>query len=266
MISEYIIDSVKIDKFEIKYLKFGHGNKTMVIIPGLSLHNVLLSAPAIVKQYEKASDEYTVYLFGRKDNVSRGYSIDDIADELVECMDILNLKDTYALGLSQGGMILESIITRYKGYIKKVVLGSTMARINNVADETISRWKQLASEYKVENLNLDIFNSIYNEKFLEKNNRALEFIAKQGTKEECDRFCIMADTIKGFDVYEDLNNVQCEVFVIGDEDDKVVTGKASYEIAEKLNCKIYMYSGYGHAVYDTADDYLDRVLGFYKED
>ena len=47
--------------------------------------------------------------------------------------------------------------------------------------------------------------------------------------------------------------------------DKVVGKDAQKEIAEKLGCDIYMYGNeYGHAVYDEAPDYIDRIMDFYR--
>jgi len=47
----------------------------------------------------------------------------------------------------------------------------------------------------------------------------------------------------------------------------VVGGEASQEIADLLkdrDCTLYMYDGYGHAAYDLAPDYKERILDFLK--
>ena len=45
----------------------------------------------------------------------------------------------------------------------------------------------------------------------------------------------------------------------------ITTAKASVEIGEKLGCDIYMYSEYGHAVYDEAKDFNHQVYTFLSE-
>ena len=35
------------------------------------------------------------------------------------------------------------------------------------------------------------------------------------------------------------------------------------ELAEKLDCDLYIYEGYGHGVYDEAPDYADRLKQFF---
>ena len=56
----------------------------------------------------------------------------------------------------------------------------------------------------------------------------------------------------------------CPVFVLGGAQDKVVTGRASEEIAEKLNCDLFMYPDLGHAAYVEANDFNGRIWDFLK--
>ena len=75
----------------------------------------------------------------------------------------------------------------------------------------------------------------------------------------------MVEACVGYDIYAELDRISCPVLVIGDKDDKVLGGAASVEIAEKLGCELYMYDGYGHAVYDEAPDYKQRLMDFFSE-
>jgi pimeloyl-ACP methyl ester carboxylesterase len=56
------------------------------------------------------------------------------------------------------------------------------------------------------------------------------------------------------------------VLVLGGSQDKVTTGEASVEIAEKLGCEIYMYENFGHAAYEEAKDFNRRVYDFLNKD
>ena len=89
---------------------------------------------------------------------------------------------------------------------------------------------------------------------------------KSITDAELERFVIYAKACKGFDVYDRLTEISAPLFVIGSHGDKVTTGKASLEIAEKTGCDIYMYAeNYGHAVYDEAADYKKLMLSFFDK-
>ena len=51
-------------------------------------------------------------------------------------------------------------------------------------------------------------------------------------------------------------------FVLGAKGDKIFKEKEFLDMAEKNGCKVYIYEGYSHAVYDEAPDFLDRVYEF----
>ena len=89
------------------------------------------------------------------------------------------------------------------------------------------------------------------------------------TDEELDRFIILAKAIRGFDIADKLDRIRCPVLAIGVYEDKVLGSDATMEIAEKLDGKkdarLYLYVGYGHAAYDTAPDYRDRLLRFFTD-
>ena len=76
------------------------------------------------------------------------------------------------------------------------------------------------------------------------------------------RFLILAKACLTCKAYDLLERIQCPVFVIGGKQDKVVTGEASEEMAEKLGCKIYMYENLGHAAYEEASDFNKRIYDF----
>jgi phosphoglycerate kinase len=55
--------------------------------------------------------------------------------------------------------------------------------------------------------------------------------------------------------------------VVFANDDNVVGAQASHIIYDQLagreDCELYMYDGFGHAVYDLAPDYRERMLKFF---
>lgn len=262
--SKFEISTVKCNSFEMDYIKFGSGEKTFVIIPGLSLRSILFSAGTIASAYSSFTDKYTVYVFDRKKEISEGYSIRNMATDTAEALKQLNIKNACILGTSQGGMISQYIAILYPDLVDKLVLGSTLSRQNETSRNVISTWVQYAQKGNVIKLNRSIFNYVYSEEYLEKYSRAFELIETDGNQKELDRFVILAKACLTFDAYNELESIKCPVLVIGDYNDKVVTGEASLEIAEKLNCQIYMYQDYSHAVYDEAPDYKEKILDFFK--
>lgn len=64
--------------------------------------------------------------------------------------------------------------------------------------------------------------------------------------------------------YDRMEEIKCPVYVIGGCKDKIVTGEASYEIANKIGCSIFMYENLGHAAYDETKDFNKRVYDFFR--
>ena len=93
-----------------------------------------------------------------------------------------------------------------------------------------------------------------------------KFMKEIGKPKDLRRFGILARACLTCNAYEMLDRIQCPVFVIGGKLDKVLSGEASEEIAEKLGCKIYMYEDLGHSAYEEAPDFNDRVMEFLKEE
>ena len=55
--------TLRTDRFEMDYVRFGHGEKTLVMIPGLSLNGVRGSAAMLACLYQIFAKVYTVYLY-----------------------------------------------------------------------------------------------------------------------------------------------------------------------------------------------------------
>ena len=67
------------------------------------------------------------------------------------------------------------------------------------------------------------------------------------------------------DVYERLGQISCPVLILGGKEDKIVTADASVEMAEKLDCELYLYENLGHAAYEEAADFNQRILDFWRK-
>ena len=70
--------------------------------------------------------------------------------------------------------------------------------------------------------------------------------------------------------YERLQKIQCPVLTTGSFEDEVLDCDATMEIAEKLDYKkdfrLYMYTGFGHASFDTAPNFRSRMYEFFMQE
>ena len=101
----YITGTADTGDFTAGYMKFGSGNRNLIILPGLSVQSVLPYAGAVEKQYKIFEKDYTVYLIERRNELPDRYSIVDMAEDTARVMKTLGVDKADIFGASQGGMI-----------------------------------------------------------------------------------------------------------------------------------------------------------------
>ena len=259
------IETVKTDSFTMDYFRFGNGERTLVIIPGLSVQSVMNYAGAIEESYKLLADDFTIYVMDRRKELPSHYSVSEMADDTAKAIKALGLNRVCIFGASQGGMIAMKIAIEYPELVESIILGSTSACISPAQYSFFEGLIKLAKEGNAEALNLAFGEALYPESVFEQSKELLIEAAKTVTDEDLQRFIIMTEGMKGFDITNELRKIACPVLVIGSRSDRVLGGEASVQIMEKLNCEIFMYDDYGHAAYDLAPDYRGHILKFFRK-
>ena len=248
------------------YIVFGNGDKNFVILPGLSVHSVTGSADAIADAYKEFSEKYTVYVFDRAKNIHKGYSVKDMAKDTAAAMKVLNIETADIFGASQGGMIAMYLAVDYPALVNKMILGSTLARPNDVFVRVIEEWLSLAEIRNEVRLLESFADNVYSEATLKAYRKMLISSNRGISDEEYRRFSILTEACRDFDCCDKLSDIKCPVLAIGSEGDRVATAEGTKEIAKALGCEMYLYDGsFGHGVYDEASDYKQRCMAFLEE-
>lgn len=258
---------VRTDKFDMEYCKFGCGKKVLVIIPGLSVQSVMGSANAIEASYGEMKDEFTYYVFDCRKDIPDKYSIEDMAADTAYAMKELGLKDAYLFGGSRGGMVAMTIAMEYPELVKKLALGSTSSHVKEEQRKVIANWIKLAKEKNTAALYDDFAKEIYPPAIYEQTKEYFAEVSKTVKDSELYSFIIQAEAVINFDATDKLGKINCPVLALGVFEDAVLDSDATMEIAEKLDYRddfrLFMYTGYGHAAFDTAPDYRSRLFDFY---
>lgn len=254
------IKTVKTGTFEIDYFTFGTGERTFIIIPGVSMMSVMLSAQGIADGFQTFAKRYTVYVFDQEKNLDEHYSVPGTADNIAAAMRLLGIRQADVFGASQGGMIGLYLSIHHPDLIHALYLGGTLSRQNPRSLAMLGKWMELAKQRDVQALNHFIFTNLYSPVFYEMFADTFLKMEKVGGPKEMERFYFMVKAAREFDCYDDLDKIKCPVFAIGSMGDKVLGGEATREIADKLGCYCYMYDNYGHAFYDEAADFRPRML------
>ena len=250
---------------KMSYASFGHGEKAFVILPGLSdgLATVRGKALLLAAPYRKFFDRYTVYMFSRKDKLPEGYSIRDMAEDQAEAQRRLGREKVSVMGVSQGGMIAQLLAAEHPELVEKLVLAVTAPQVNERIRGCVSRWTGFAERGDHIKLMIDTAEASYSEDRLKKYRKIYPLLGKIGRPENYDRFLVNARAILEFDAVPVLEKIICPTLIIGGAEDQIVGVEASYELKDRIrNSELYIYEGLGHAAYEEAKDFNDRVLAF----
>lgn len=247
----------------LDYVRFGSGSRNLLILPGLSLRGVKGAAHSLAFLYRRFAKEYTVYILDKRTEVPDGFTIRDLADDVANAAAQLQLARTCVFGVSQGGMIAQHLAIDHPELVEKLALGVTASRVNPVMEQAVNGWIQMAEQDDYRALVLDIFHKMYSPRYLKKYRWLFPILTRLGKPKDMSRFVALAGSCLTCETYPLLSKITCPVLVLGGTQDAVLTGKASEELAEALHSQLVMYPQLGHAAYEEASDFNERIYQFF---
>ena len=250
---------------EMDYITFGKGEKPLVMIQGLNTRGIQGAAASLAYLYRIFAKDYRVYLFDRRPDIWEGITVRDFAKDIALAMDELNMKNADIFGVSQGGMIAQYLAIDRPDLVHKLVLAVTLAKNNETVKTVIADWIKMTEEGNMKGLVTDMAIKMYSEEYIKRYKPFLPLLTILQKPKDVNRFILLAKSCLTCNTYEELDKITCPVFVIGGGLDQVVGGEASKEIADKLKCEIYLYENLGHAAYEEAKDFNQKVLEFLKK-
>ena len=257
--------SVPVGGTDMDYVSFGQGDRSFIVLPGLSdgLMTVKGKALLLAKPYVKFLKDYTVYMFSRKNKMPQGYSIREMAADQAAALKALGIAKASVMGVSQGGMIAQYLAVDYPELIEKLVIAVSAPRVNEMMRSILLERMEAAQKGDHQKLMIDTAETAYSEQYLKRLRAFYPILGRMGKPRTYDRFFINANAILGFDVYEELPKISCPTYIIGGAEDKTVGIAASYEMEGKIkHSELYIYQGLGHGAYDEAKDFYSRVYNF----
>lgn len=261
--------SVTLENTSMSYVSFGYGKKVFVVLPGLSDGLVTVKGKALLLAgpYREFFKEYTVYMFSRREKLPEWYSIRDMAADQAKALKLLGIEKVSIMGVSQGGMIAQAFAIDYPEMVEKLVVVVSAPRANELVQENVRAWIELALQGDHKNLLIDTAEKGYTEGYLKKYRKMYPILGMVGKPKNYDRFLVNARAILGFDVQDELHRITCPTYIIAGSEDKTVGMDASYVIKENVrNCELFVYQNLGHAAYEEAKDFYHRVYHWLKEE
>ena len=248
----------------VDYVTFGKGDKTLIIITGLSLQRLNdLSNLAIHSLFYRYAKEYTVYIFDRKDHIEEGITIENMADDLYQSLQELHIDNASIIGISQGGMIAQLFAIKYPQKVTSLVLALTFSRNNEISRETIEGWIEMAKNGEMAKLNKDSMCKTFSSPVLKKLYVINRLFLKSVSTEKRHRFVCLAKSILAFDYYSSLDKITCPTLVLGAKKDLVLGVDGARELANGIpNASYYEFGKLGHAAYVESRRFNKVLLEF----
>jgi len=261
---------IVIDGDTMNYIEFGTGEKVLAILPGLGdglspVHGKM-QAIVLASTYKQFARDFKVYIFSRRNHLERGCSTRSMAEDQAVAMKAIGISKASIMGVSQGGMIAQYLAIDYPNLVERLVLAVTLSRQNETVQKNVCRWIELAKQRDYKGLIIDTTEQSYSETYLKKYRFFYPLLGMVGKPKSFDRFLFQATSCVQHNSYSELDKIVCPTLVIGGERDKIVGIASSLELAEKIkNSELFVYKHYGHATYEEARDFNDRVFSFLCE-
>ena len=257
--------TLRIDGTEMDYIRFGTGEKTLIMLPGLGdgLRSTKGTALPMAILYRAFTKAFTVYAFSRKNVLPEGYTTRDMARDQAQAMDLLGISRADILGVSMGGMIAQYLAVDHPEKVERLILTVTSARPNPILEESIAEWVTCAKRNDYTALMDSNLRRIYSGDYYRKNRWMIPLIGRLTKPKTYDRFFSQAEACLTHDSYDTLHRIQEPTLVIGGDQDIALGGDASREIAVRIpSAELQMYPEWGHGLYEEAKDFNQVVLEF----
>ena len=249
----------------MEYIRFGTGERQLVLLPGLgdSLRSMGGLAIPMALMYRTFAKDFTVHVFGRKYPAPEGAGTREMARDVKRAMDTLKIGRADLVGVSMGGMIAQFIAADFPEKVNKLVLTVTCPCPNPTLESAVGEWEDLARKgdhtaFMESNLRL-----IYSADYYRKNAWTLPLVGAMTKPKSYQSFLVCAHACRTHDALSRLKEIQAPTLVLGGEQDNCLSGDASRLLAERIpSSELVMYPDLGHGLYEEAKDFQGRVLEY----
>lgn len=257
--------TLSIDGTRMEYIRFGTGEKVLIMLPGLGdgLRTMKGTALPMAGMYRMFTKDFTVYAFSRREDIPAGATTEDMAADLAFAMEALGIPKAHIFGVSMGGMIAQHFAADYPEKVNKLILTVTCPEPNPIMVGAIEGW--LADVARDDHTALMDSNLklIYSDDYYRKNKRLIPLVGKMTKPKSYDRFIKQANACLTHNAAGKLSSITAPTLVIGGGQDQVLGCQPSRDIAAAIpGAELKIYEQWGHGVYEEAQDFNSLILDF----
>lgn len=239
----------------ISYVRWGTGNKKMIVFPGGPGNTVPSSfmIQNFYREFDPFMKEYSIYLVSRKKGQPKGYSTRDMSNDYAEIISHdfgghVNL----IIGTSMGGMIAQHFAADYPKLSDHIVIAIAAHKMSDIGKKIDYKFAQLLSQGKTRNAAATIVNALYPPGITAYLYKAMFWLmggALLGQMHETFKNDIMVEAQAELDheAKDSLTRIQVPILIIGGTADVYFPREYTEEMASLVNgSSLKLYEGKGH--------------------
>ncbi|MBV9576551.1 MAG: alpha/beta hydrolase [Gammaproteobacteria bacterium] len=258
---------LNVNKSQFYYELHGKGDP-LVLISGL-----IADHTGWLPVLDNLSRHYSVLIFdnrgtGRTIDDESSFKVENMADDVMQIVQRLNLNKPHIVGHSLGGAVAQTMATKYSEHIRSIALCNTFIKFNEIGKKAFTNILQL---YQANESSNRIINNIipwvFSAKFL--NPEIIDLIQKAAAENQYPQslsgYERQLKALCEFDSSKWIHLVNAPTLVIGSDDDKVATLAESAELAKAIAGAKFKTLSTGHASpVEEPELFVEALKGFYR--
>lgn len=205
---------------------------------------------------------------GRTSVPAGEYSIGDMANDAVNLLNALNIKQTHVLGHSMGGYIAQTMAIKYPERVSKLILASTAAVSSERNNQLFADFsKQLDNNIDYETWIKNWLPWLFSGKTRQNNDFINEFVkgaVAYDYRQTSDGFRGQIRAIKAFDGRRTAQNIKIPTLIIAGSDDQLITPQEAKTLAKEIKGSVYrQLEEAGHSIFvENCTACIDAIKNF----
>ncbi len=250
----------------LPYARFGNSPRVLVVFEALNFENKPPSGMMLktaLGNYKDLTQEFTVYLIGRKQGLPSGYSIMDMSEDYVATIRKELRSPVDVMGISTGGAIAQVFAAEHPEMVHHLVLAMTAHRLSDEGKLLQRKMSEFAKQDKWGKAYAASMDGIYPRSGFKKHffKLVMWLIGVISAPASSSDFVVTVEAEEKCDYRGQLQKINAPTLIIGGEEDFFYPIQETVEAMP--NAERVIYKGFGHNAFtDNNRRFQKDILNF----
>ncbi len=253
---------MQIGDVEINVRQWGRG-ETVFLVHGLGTNSSLWfnQVPVLSQHYHVVAIDLRGFGRSSKPHRSDAYSIDQMADDVIEVCAALNLSSIHYLGVSMGGFIGQAVALKAPDLCRSLILGQTACEFGIPADILEARLTALDST------SMDDYAQLVADQALAQPPEPIveEWLCNMIADNDREAYkYVLAGALAAFDLTDRVGSIEQPTLIISGSEDRVIPPEKGADLHQRMrDSEFVLIDGIGHIGYaEKPAEFNQHVTAF----